>query len=224
MLYCSNRRFGTSMYNQQRAGIFFQTVNFFAQSRVKIFKDGCNIMMLPQLVFNLGYQNLFMKILLFFLCCCMIEFSFAANTPLRALEDSSIKKAPYELSQNEFLQQYGRDDSSKALIDFFFHRRMPGITEFAVGMPLLIAGGIGIGAVNHTANEGNGTWDTVGQGLIFALLLGAGIALSIVGICMWSRYPRKRLLRLLNNYFGGKPLPRGITKNRTFKSFVQHER
>src|ERR1700712_2523832 len=92
-----------------------------------------------------------MKIIFVFLFCGLHAFSFGATLPTALSDDTSNKKKPYELDQTEFLARYGRDDSSRALINLFFHKRGIGLPDIAVGIPLLITGGIGLGVINHKA-------------------------------------------------------------------------
>jgi hypothetical protein len=55
---------------------------------------------------------------------------------------------------------------------------------------------------------------------LFTIILGAGIALVSVGIGLGGKYSRRKLFKILNNYFNGKPIPRGIAKNRAFRKML----
>jgi hypothetical protein len=47
-----------------------------------------------------------------------IKISFASDLAVPALDDTTITKNEYKSSRKEFLEKYGRDDSSTALINF----------------------------------------------------------------------------------------------------------
>jgi hypothetical protein len=154
------------------------------------------------------------------------SYSFASTPAGFVSADTAINPRSYALTQDQFLADYGRDDSSKALINFFFQKRSKGQTIFGAGAAVTVLAGVGLGvAVNQTNKES----DDLGNELasIFAVIiagiaLGAGIALAAVGTALWGRYSRKRLLALLDNYSAGKSIPGSITRNIMFRSFVQY--
>ena len=180
-----------------------------------------SVVNLLKLIVILGHQNLLMKIILLLLFCCTAELSFAAAFIIPPPEDSTLERKAYELNWKEFLEKYGRDDSSRALINLFFHKREIGVPNAGIGAPMLLAGGIGLGITSNKLENGTGSWNTLGQALLFTLILGAGAALFSVGMSFLGKYSRKKLLKLLDGYFAGKPLPRGITKNRAFRKNLQ---
>ncbi len=99
----------------------------------------------------------------------------------------------YRMDRREFLFHYGRDDSSRALINFYFSHR-----EHPKGVLQPTQGDVG-------------------------MLFGELIALAaITVICFplivvwWVKFSRKRLLRQLKDYFSGKPIPRSIAKKRLY--------
>ena len=54
------------------------------------------------------------------------------------------------------------------------------------------------------------------------VVLGLGVAFVLVGLPLWHRYSRKKLLSNLQAYFSGQPIQHGIAKNRMFRGFVQY--
>ena len=152
--------------------------------------------------------------------------SIGASVPVFMVMDTSIDRPTYALSQDQFLAKYGRDDSSKALINFFFKRRSPGAGMIAGGLVLTAGGTVGlIAAVNGVNDQSNDLGQQLNDlwlSILAGIALGAGIALAAVGISLGSRYSKQRLLRLLDNYFAGIPIPRNIAKNIMFRGFVQY--
>ena len=162
-------------------------------------------------------------IVLAFLFACP-GYSIAASVPAVMLIDTNINR-DYALTQDEFLAKYGRDDSSRALINFFFKRRSPQAGMIGGGLVLTAGGTIGlVAAVNGVNNRSNDFGEQLNDlwlAVLAGIAMGAGIALASVGIGLGSRYSKKRLLRLLDNYFASKQIPRNIAKNIMFRGFVQ---
>jgi len=150
----------------------------------------------------------------------------AASFPNFRVVDTVIDRPVYALTRDEFLTKYGRDDSSKALINFFFERRSPQAGMIGGGSVLTAGGTIGLVAavngVNDRSNDLGQQLNDLWLAILAGIALGAGIALVSVGISLGSRYSKKRLLRLLDNYFAGSPMPRGIARNTMFRAFVQY--
>lgn len=167
-----------------------------------------------------------MKLALITVFLFLGNYSFASSIPCFVVADTVIDHAPYALTQDEFIAQYGRDDSSKALINFFFQKRSRAQNTVGGGAVVTVLAAVGLGVSVHAANTKT---NDIGNELasIFAvaiasIALGAGIAVVTVGAALWGRYSKKRLLILLKDYFAGKPMARGIAKNRMFRGFVQY--
>jgi len=153
-------------------------------------------------------------------------YSAATGFAHSVLPDTIIDRPAYALTQHEFLEKYGRDDSSKALINFFFKRRSPGAGMIGGGLVLTVGGTVGlVAAVNGVNDRSNDLGQQVNDlwlAVLAGIALGAGVALTAVGVGLGGRYSKQRLLRLLDNYFAGIPIPRNIVKNIMFRGFVQY--
>jgi hypothetical protein len=162
-----------------------------------------------------------MKIIFALIFLLIIKFSFASAISPMPLTDTTVKKE-YKRNRNEFLDRYGHDDSSRALINFYFHRRGLVIGNLSAGIPFTLLSGIALFPATAAENSnGNG----LGTALLFPILF-TGVMLILVGSYLWIRYShttlysRKRLLILLDDYFNGKSIPWVISKNKVFKAIL----
>jgi hypothetical protein len=162
---------------------------------------------------------------------CTIKFSFAASTNSISPGDSIIKKA-YKINREEFLEKYGCDDSSRALINFYFKKRNHQKGNFLAGAGALLIAGIAFGSVNNLMNDDknynydNGLPNAQTTFLAIAIIVMAfmGLPLIISGGTLWIIYSRKKLLKLLDRYNNGKSIPRGISRNKMFRGFLLYDR
>ena len=167
-------------------------------------------------------------LLVFFLCSA--QFSFASILSLLPLHDTVAPPGPYKLNKNEFLEKYGRDDSSRALILFYFRKRKIDQTNFYAGAFLALIGGIAVFPVKNLPDMGDynslnySPSDKLAFSIGIVCLLAAGIPLLLTGGSLLLRYNRKRLLKMLDNYFTGKFIPRGIVGNKYFKTYLKSGR
>jgi len=169
-------------------------------------------------------EAVFMKLILVAILFCS-QYSMAASMPALMPTDTSIHPQANAITQEAFLAKYGRDDSSKALINFFFQKMKKSEGMVTGGLLLGAAGTAGYLVGAHKANDQSNSFsDELGYvvlALLGAFALGGGIALASVGTGLLSRYSKKRLLKLLESYFAGTPIPRGIARNIMFRSYVQ---
>ena len=149
----------------------------------------------------------------YFLNCSNISAAIITNDP-----DSSITVTDYKHSHQFFLDKYGTDDTTKALINYFFRERKNAFYEtvlpvVAVGVSALLLNALG----NVNIKE-----DTGGAGLLVALPLAVVIfeapVYFIDGQIRWLRFSRKRLLSFLTSYNFGNSLTHRITRRKVFKS------
>ena len=169
-----------------------------------------------------------MKTVLLFIFCFSFCTAFANYAVSLPASDTVPPPLSHKLNKEAFLACYGKDDSARALIQVYFHRRKGGIPFLAIGSPVTVASGIGLIAAQSQLKKDNkdGTLDhqlgdSIASG-IMGVFLGLGAAFVLIGLPRMHRYSRKRLLRALTDYYAGKPIPHGIAKNRHFKSYIQH--
>jgi hypothetical protein len=138
---------------------------------------------------------------------------------LNKLYDTAGKNnKPWKKNENEFLSEYGKDDSSRALIRFFFDRRKLArrliLIPFAID--LTFASALGIYVLVRMGAYLSYPWAIASLFLIFA-----SITLFIVAAATGMRYSRKRLYYILLKYESGYPLStKWAKKNRFFKRYI----
>ena len=133
-------------------------------------------------------------------------------------------------NKEEFLHEYGRDDSSRALIQFYFAKRNKGKkmlvipASISLGLETLIAVAA-ISASNSkspsTSNQPNRDAPPIGFFMFFILC--PIVPFLIMGGRMLYKYSPKKLLAQLDNYYAGKAIPKWISKSRLFKKFLQYD-
>ncbi len=133
--------------------------------------------------------------------------------------DTSIDQSNYKHSQKYFLENYGKDDTSKALINYYFAKREKALIETVIPA---ITGGIAtlIVAKVNTDNNSPSSKDSGYAGLVIVpafiiILYSAGTLID--GQIKWLVFSRSKLFKLLNDYNSGKPLPKKITRRKAFK-------
>jgi hypothetical protein len=135
--------------------------------------------------------------------------------------DSSLSK-PYKLSQKAFLKKYGTDDSSRALIRYYFNKRN-WLRNAALVYAALACTGYLI--LNAIVTQTSGDEDRVvnGKGVFAAVLVSAfGLAAPIVAY-RWLRTSRKRLFKMLNDYRMDKSIPKKLMRSSSFQRFMSME-
>ncbi|HXB43547.1 MAG TPA: hypothetical protein VNV85_05795 [Puia sp.] len=154
-----------------------------------------------------------------------IKISCAADFTVRAVEDTTITKNEYKISRKEFLEKYGRDDSSRALINFYFSKRVPArILFFSVIWqipiwPFPLASNLRV-SQSKSGSISQGFGGLVGS-VIFLCLLLATVGLATGALGQWVKYSRKRLLSQLNRYFNGQSIPKGISRSHLFRRVLK---
>ena len=140
----------------------------------------------------------------------------AAATSIRTSSaDTSVNELAHKHSKQYFLDNYGKDDSTRALINYFFKKRKAAIYETflspaAAGTSLLLL---------HFLLENMG--DTGSAGFSVALFLAVTVFYA-VPVCItaqikWLIFNRRKLLTILEAYNAGTPLPKSVTRRQKFK-------
>lgn len=151
---------------------------------------------------------------------CSLSLSAAQISNDAVSRKQPLKEDPH--SKEYFLNKYGKDDSSRALIEFFFRKEHQAKKETVWwGIIGTIAFVLFIAVIDSTANLGI-------VGLLLGINLGViaygAIIRMAIGIFKWIRFRKKRLEKLLDDYNAGKGIPRNIKRNRTFKTELSFER
>lgn len=160
--------------------------------------------------------------LIFFLFC----FSGCTNTSAAVPifnSDSSLIIPAHKHSRQHFLENYGKDDTSRALINYFFKKRKIAFLE-TVG-PVAV-GGVSAILLNSFINQVDQSDNIRGSGEIVAIIpLGFVVLLSgayiIDGQINWLVFNQRKLLRLLETYNRNDHLSYKITRRKMFKQELQ---
>jgi hypothetical protein len=153
--------------------------------------------------------------ILFSLILCI-----SINAPAaRPCSDTSQPVNPYKLSRKQFLDTYGKDETSRAIIIYFFKERRVAIWSTVAGTVTSVIGALGLAgiAASHPPHEEIGD-------LIFPMVMFGiaswGVLLTGFGIYWLFHHSRKRLMRTLNDYSSGKGISplmqKRINKNNVF--------
>jgi len=168
------------------------------------------------------FQNFFFRKKYFLLLLLIIFFVQSGRASL-LFHDSIIYRKPYKLSEQQFLDKYGRDDSSRALIRYFFERRKASGKTFLISAISTAGFGLLFGLVVMDSRNNSGL-----QGLATGLLLlGGGVAAGLTALfsgAVWLKSSRRHLFKLICNYNAGKKIPKSITWRPLFKKFLEEER
>ena len=153
------------------------------------------------------------------LIVCVNTFAASKSTAPRYTIHSQDK--PWQISEMSFIELYGKDDTSRALIDYYFHKRRGG------KLTMLITGGI-IPASIITAILINkaaiGTSSYISGGtLLFIIIAEAALIAMVVGFFEWLSHSRHKLFTLLKDYQNGKSITSGMRSNNIFRRYLAME-
>jgi len=152
-----------------------------------------------------------MKFFFVYLMAVLLSSSvvFAQRTIIH--RDSLIDQTDFKHNKQYFLDHYGTDDSTKALINTFFRVRRAAVVEIAFS---IVAGGGLFLFANYVFGPGDNKSFGYGTVLlaIFAIPFIPAFAVGVAeGTVTHLIYNRKKLLHLIGDYQAGKHLPRRFT-------------
>jgi hypothetical protein len=173
----------------------------------------------------LNYDHMRRKIVLLFTSVLFTISSFASVN--YTIPDSTEHPGKLsKLTQQDFLDNYGTDDVSIALINYFFQLRKK------KRLPLLLSGSGLMIASAGTAVLANKVSTRAGEpgALAGALLIVAAciviIPLLIVFIISlrYFSFSKRKLYKALMDHRAGKPIAQKITRNRLYQEFLNAAR
>jgi hypothetical protein len=179
---------------------------------------------------NLFPLKISRHIVALFIFSLVVNYAFASRfatfNPADSVEPV-IKE--HKLSREQFLEKYGRDDSTRALINFYFAVRKKSTKMIWVSLVSLAVLSIIIGVIATTYADPKypGTYDDLGAAVaivFFSTGIYAAAVFAMIGTIRTLMYSRKKLLRILKNYYDGYSLPPRITKSKGFLKFMKAER
>jgi len=157
------------------------------------------------------------------------NLSFATGfTPVNVGDTLEQPVKEHKLTREQFLEKYGRDDSSRAFINFYFTKRKKSEKMILISLATLIV--LSIFAAVVFSNYSDRYPDRVDDYGAVSLIIffGGGIyaasAFLITGIVRLMIYSRKKLLNLLKDYHAGHSFPSRITRSRAFAKWMEVER
>ena len=133
--------------------------------------------------------------------CCL---NFNNSPDILVKIDTATPQKPYKMDKKYFMEYLGKDDSSRAVIRFFFHRRQ-WAKEYII-IPMAIAGTTALAF-------GIYEWISYGAQINFlwvipiTFIARAALTLGIIGTIHILRYSRKRLYKILERYNSGQGMP-----------------
>ena len=150
------------------------------------------------------------------LSCIIFPLSVSGSTLMRDADKIAPPLKDSFHSKEHFLIKYGKDDSSRALIEFFFRKARESKKNTFWWGGTTIASGILLTVLLNIPGE-----SALGALFIF-LVIGSLFYGSIIwfaiGIFKWlAVFNKKRLARLLKKYNDGKGIPGSIKRNKTFR-------
>ncbi len=147
-----------------------------------------------------------MKILLFFLVIILLSNLTVFAQKIINENNLTINLNDFKHPQQYFLNTYGKDDSTRALINYYFRLRKATVVETAIGL-FVIGGGLILAANPNTYIL------TLGSAPIIVM----GALSFIDGPIERLIYNKKKLLHLIADYQRGKHFPKRFTHNRRFR-------
>ncbi|HYM94525.1 MAG TPA: hypothetical protein VET23_10325 [Chitinophagaceae bacterium] len=153
-----------------------------------------------------------MKIVLIFSAYCILSIHATGAT---IFTDTTQPRKPWKISQQQFLERYGKDDTSRRIIHYFLALRKTGkIITISAG---LLTAGLGF-YFDRVIVKGEGA--RLAPGGLVGFFWGIAVAATIWGLgittllsaYLWIAHPRKKLWKILNNYFSGKGIPPDLKK------------
>lgn len=137
-----------------------------------------------------------------------LAFASLMSANLRAASfcaDTTQPKQLYKISHQQFLDKYGKDDTSRAVIDYFFSYRRKAPTRIIISSVALGAGIAltGVAAISTSI---------LGVAFITIPLMAVSAAFLLSNCTDLLKFSRKKLLKILDNYFDGKGMPMKLKK------------
>jgi hypothetical protein len=153
-----------------------------------------------------------MKILIPFVFICLFSINMYATT---SCGDTTIPQKSYRISQQQFLDSYGKDDTAREIINYYFKKRMRARKDIIVMGSIAMVSGL----LFIVFAETNSAY----LAFFVAGLAGAAIwtfAFTLL-TCMyrWFHFSRKRLWKSLNKYLSGGSISKKLKRKLHFQKY-----
>lgn len=164
--------------------------------------------------------NMKMKSAIFVLTLFICTYSKATISAVPNID--SLKK-PWHINQEQFIEKYGKDDSSRALIRYYFQRRKAFKKAGLISASIAGVSGILFQLLIMDSTVGSAL-GSLALGIPLMLLLwGFGIA-TLFLIVKWLKMSRRYLFKLIKKYNAGKGIPKRMTSQLLFQKFLEEEK
>jgi hypothetical protein len=130
-----------------------------------------------------------------------LAFKLSATNFIIFGQDSSIY--PKALKENTLLKKYGNDDTCQALIKYWFSKRY--LATALSGLFWTGAAGSAIAVLKNSQNNRNPNGWFIDMDAFFAVF---GTIVGAILVIPLLTHSRRKLVRILENYKAGKPLPK----------------
>lgn len=146
----------------------------------------------------------------------LIGLFMLGNTHAATIQDTVVKLKPR--SQEWFQAKYGKDDTSKAIIDYFFLKRKKTLTPLLVSSGLSLAFAIA-SLVDPLGDRSAGESDS-GPGWSLGMFF--SVPVTVFYLFEYIKYSRKQLIRALQQYQSGKGVPNWLQRIPSWKNFLNN--
>ncbi|HEU5166532.1 MAG TPA: hypothetical protein VFU29_13370 [Chitinophagaceae bacterium] len=140
----------------------------------------------------------------------VLIFSCTGNVNANTLfNDTTRTTKPWKISEHQFLDQYGKDDTSRAIINYYFKQYNGGHKHLFVNTAIASAG-IALFAI-IMANGADAGAIIVGAPFIFGGVIFGMLAFrNAINMIYFSR---KKLFKVLKKYFESKKISDSLRKD-----------
>lgn len=155
--------------------------------------------------------------------CLLFTSSFAATF----IGNDSIPPKTRQLSKQEFLDGYAWDDSSLALIHYYFEKKRKAKYTTIIGTAAGSGAAIGFDKIvmrprssNETFPNGRNNTGDMFTGFLFGFVIFVAAVAVPAGVFNLVRFSRKNLLKHLYNYKAMHSLPKWVTRSTSFRKHL----
>jgi hypothetical protein len=123
-------------------------------------------------------------------------------------KDSIPTNKPWKISQQQFLDQYGKDDTSRAIINYYFMLHNKSRKNLFVNT-LIAAAGIALFTVITANGASFGAIILGAPFIVVGLSFGINVFIKAINLIYYSR---KKLYKELKKYFAGEKIPLSLKR------------
>jgi hypothetical protein len=120
------------------------------------------------------------------------------------------------LKAKAFLKQYGTDDTSRALIVYWFKKR-----HIFSALSILSGAATGAAAIALGSSANSNSLGGFAETLGLTLTVATGTLATILFLIPFLTHSRKKLLRLLTNYRNNESLPKKYRKKLVIQMIIR---